>query len=66
MRKRTVIASAIFTAIISSPMTFSDEMIDDTTNTNFEIIVISDSKTKKPLKDVAESISVITKEDLDK
>lgn len=66
MHKRTVLASAISFALTSSPITFADEAIDDTTNTDFEIIVISGSKTEKPLKDVAGSISVITEEDLDK
>ncbi len=65
MPKRALIASAISTALFVTP-SYGDDKIDDTSNTDFEVIVVSGSKTEKPLKDVAGSISVITEEDLEK
>ena len=65
MPKRALIASAISTALFVTP-SYGDDKVDDTSNTDFEVIVVSGSKTEKPLKDVAGSISVITEEDLEK
>lgn len=65
MPKRALIASAISTALFVTP-SYGDDKVDDTVNTDFEVIVVSGSKTEKPLKDVAGSISVITEEDLEK
>jgi len=77
--KRTLIASAITTAIIFTPLSFATPFVSNASpkskatnnvidaneiETDFEVIVISASKTEKALKDVAGSISVITEEEL--
>jgi hemoglobin/transferrin/lactoferrin receptor protein len=66
MHKRTLLASAISTALFVTPYSYGEDYIDDTVNTDFEVIVISGTKTEKPLKDVAGSISVITEQDIEK
>lgn len=66
MHKRALLASAISTALLVAPFSHSEDNIDDTVNTDFEVIVISGTKTEKPLKDVAGSISVITQQDIEK
>jgi len=66
MPKRALLASAISTALFVAPSSYGEDNIDDTTNTDFEVIVVSGSKTEKPLKDVAGSISVITEQDIEK
>lgn len=66
MHKRALLASAISTALFVAPSSFGEDNIDDTVNTDFEVIVVSGTKTEKPLKDVAGSISVITEQDMEK
>lgn len=67
MPKRALLASAISTALFVAPSAHADDnIIDDAVNTDFEVIVISGTKTEKPLKDVAGSISVITEQDIEK
>jgi len=66
MPKRALIASAISTALFTTPSALADDLVDTAVNSDLEIIVVSGSKTEKPLKDVAGSISVITQEDLEK
>lgn len=66
MPKRALLASAISTAIFVSPSSFADDSIADAVSTDFEVIVVSGTKTEKPLKDVAGSISVITEQDIEK
>ncbi len=67
MPKRALLATAISTALFVAPSSFANDTIDDeAVNTDFEIIVISGTKTEKPLKDVAGSISVITEQDIEK
>lgn len=66
MPKRALLASAISTAIFVSPSSIADDSVDDAVSTDFEVIVVSGTKTEKPLKDVAGSISVITEQDIEK
>ena len=66
MPQRALLASAISTALFMTPSVLADDIADDTVNSDLEVIVVSGSKTEKPLKDVAGSISVITQEDLEK
>ncbi len=67
MPKRALVATAISTALFVAPSAIADDNVtDDAVNTDFEVIVVSGSKTEKPLKDVAGSISVITKHDIEK
>ncbi|WP_189378589.1 TonB-dependent hemoglobin/transferrin/lactoferrin family receptor [Thalassotalea profundi] len=66
MLKRTLLASAILSAMALPSVSQANENFDVAVNSDLEVIVISGSKTEKPLKDVAGSISVITQEDLDK
>lgn len=66
MPQRALLASAISTALFMTPNVLADDIADDTVNSGLEVIVVSGSKTEKPLKDVAGSISVITQEDLEK
>ncbi|KGJ96215.1 TonB-dependent hemoglobin/transferrin/lactoferrin family receptor [Colwellia psychrerythraea] len=66
MPKRALLATAISTALFIAPSSYGADNIDDAVNTDFEIIVVSGTKTEKPLKDVAGSISVITEQDIEK
>ena len=67
MPKRALLATAISVALLVVPSySYAEDNIDDTVNTDFEVIVISGTKTEKPLKDVVGSISVITEEDIEK
>lgn len=63
--KRTLLAGAIFSALTYSSTTYAGDELGNTVNTDFEVIVVSGSKTEKPLKDVSGSISVLTEEDLE-
>lgn len=66
MKKRTILASAILSALVMPTISLANNIEDNTVNTDFEVIVVSGTKTEKPLRDVAGSISVITQEDLEK
>lgn len=66
MHKRALLASAISTALFVAPSSYGDDSIDDAVPSDLEVIVISGTKTEKPLKDVAGSISVITEQDIEK
>jgi hemoglobin/transferrin/lactoferrin receptor protein len=66
MPKRALLATAISTALFVAPSSYGADDIDDAVDTDFERIVISGTKTEKPLKDVAGSISVITEQDIEK
>ncbi|TPH16515.1 TonB-dependent hemoglobin/transferrin/lactoferrin family receptor [Litorilituus lipolyticus] len=66
MPQRALLASAISTALFMTSNVYADDIADSAVNTDLEVIVVSGSKTEKPLKDVAGSISVITQEDLEK
>ncbi len=61
-----MLASAISIALMTSPVTFANLIADDSDSTDFEVVVISGTKTEKQLKDVSGSISVMTQEDLEK
>jgi hemoglobin/transferrin/lactoferrin receptor protein len=61
---KSAIAIAVAAAVISTPNANAyapDDQVED-----LEIIVVSGSRTAKPLKDVAGSISVVTAKDLEK
>jgi len=63
--KHSALAFAICSSI--SGLAFAEEpAADDIGVEDLEIIVVSGSKTEKPLKDVAGSISVVTAEDIEK
>ncbi len=66
MPKRALLASAISTALFTAPFTYADDSVNDAVSTDFEVIVVSGTKTEKPLKGVAGSISVITEQDIEK
>ena len=66
MPKRALLATAISTAIFVAPSSYAEGNIYDTVHSDFERIVISGTKTEKPLKDVAGSISVITEQDIER
>ncbi|MCP4991155.1 MAG: TonB-dependent hemoglobin/transferrin/lactoferrin family receptor [Colwellia sp.] len=67
MPKRALVTTAISTALFVAPSAIADDNVtDDAVNTDFEVIVVSGTKTEKPLKDVAGSISVITEQDIEK
>ena len=64
--KRALLASAISTALFVAPSTLAQNSVEDSGVSKLELTVISSTKTEKPLKDVAGSISVITEEDIEK
>ena len=66
MPKRALLATAISTAIFVAPSSYAEGNVYDTVHSDFERIVISGTKTEKPLKDVAGSISVITEQDIER
>lgn len=66
MPKRALLATAVSTALFVAPSSYAQDSVDDTISTDLEVIVISGTKTEKPLKDVAGSISVITEQDIEK
>jgi len=67
MFKPATIALAISSAIISTT-SYADDQPDDTSvmHQDLEVIVVSGSRTEKPLKDVAGNISVVTSADIEK
>lgn len=64
--KRTLLSSAIAASIFAAPTVLANDAMDDSVVPDLEVIVVSGSKTEKPLKDVAGSISVISEEDIEK
>lgn len=66
MPKRALLATAISTAIFVAPASYAEDNVHDTIHSDFERIVVSGTKTEKPLKDVAGSISVITEQDIER
>ncbi|ALO35439.1 outer-membrane heme receptor [Colwellia sp. MT41] len=66
MPKRALLAIAISTAIFVAPSSYAEDNVHNTVHSALERIVISGTKTEKPLKDVAGSISVITEQDIER
>lgn len=64
--KRTLVASAISSSLVLAPAAMAEMSAEKVLEDDFEVIVVSGSRTEKPLKDVAGSISVITEEELEK
>lgn len=64
--KRTPLALAVLGALISQPLLADDLSGTKASAEATEVIVVSSSRSEKPLKDVAGSIAVVTAQDLEK
>ncbi|NKF50729.1 TonB-dependent hemoglobin/transferrin/lactoferrin family receptor [Shewanella sp. WXL01] len=62
---RTVLASAVAAQFVMAPNVIAQESASADVANEFEVIVVSGSRTEKPLKDVAGSISVVTAEEIE-
>ncbi len=63
---KSMLSLAITAAISLPSISYADEMASNNVAQELEIIVVSGTKTEKPLKDVAGSISVVTSEEIEK